>query len=173
MGDRAGRPTELLKSVHRVNQNQRDAFWSKIEGHFAENGGLAGKTLGFWGIAFKPKTDDIREAPSLTLMQKAIDAGATVKAHDPVAADNCKKEMGDKVQVVDTMYEAIQGADAVVISTDWDEFKQPDFDKVRSSLKQPVVFDGRNLYRLEQMAREGFVYYSVGRATARPEGAKV
>ncbi len=173
MGDRAGRETMLLKSVDKVNQRQRDLFWNKIEGHFAETGGLAGKTLAFWGIAFKPNTDDIREAPSLTLMRKALDAGAKVKAHDPVAAENCAKEMGSSVEIVDTMYEAIEGADAVVISTDWDEFKQPDFAKVRSTLKDPVVFDGRNLYRLEQMAREGFVYYSVGRATARPEGASV
>ena len=173
MGDRAGRETTLLKSVHEVNQKQRDVFWDKINGHFAENGGLAGKTLAFWGIAFKPNTDDIREAPSLTLMRKAIEAGAKVKAHDPVAAENCAKEMGDSVEIVDTMYEAIEGADAIVISTDWDEFKQPDFAKVKSTLKDPVVFDGRNLYRLEQMAREGFVYYSVGRATARPEGAAV
>jgi UDPglucose 6-dehydrogenase len=167
MGDRAGRPTELLKSVHRVNQNQRDTFWAKIEGHFAENGGLAGKTLAFWGIAFKPNTDDIREAPSLTLMQRAIDAGAAVRAYDPVAGDNCRRESSG-VTVCDTMVEALEGADALVISTDWDEFKSPDFQKVKDGLKAPVVFDGRNLYRLEQMAREGFIYHSVGRATARP-----
>ena len=173
MGNRAGRETTLLKSVHEVNQRQRDNFWKKIEGYFADHGGLAGKTLAFWGIAFKPNTDDIREAPSLTLMRKAIAAGARVRAHDPVAAENCEKEMGNDITIVDTMYEAIQGADAVVICTDWDEFKSPDFKRVRELLSEPVVFDGRNLYRLEQMAREGFIYYSVGRATARPEGASV
>jgi UDPglucose 6-dehydrogenase len=168
MGDRAGRETRLLKSVHEVNQRMRDSFWTKLEEHFASSGGLGGKTIAFWGIAFKPNTDDIREAPSLTLMRRALDAGATVRAYDPVAGDNCRDEMGDKVTVVETMHEALEGADALVISTDWDEFKSPDFKKIRGALKEPVVFDGRNLYRLEQMAKEGFTYYSVGRAAARP-----
>lgn len=163
MGDRAKHPTTLLKAVHEVNQQQRREFFKKIERHFAEKGGLKGKTVAFWGIAFKPETDDIREAPALTLMQNVLDAGGNVVAYDPVAMDNTRKEMGDSVSLVDHMEDAIRGADALVISTDWDAFKSPDFETVKELMRQPVVFDGRNLYRREAMKAAGFSYYSVGR----------
>ena len=163
MGDRAEHPTTLLKAVHEVNQQQRREFFKKIERHFAEKGGLKGKTIAFWGIAFKPETDDIREAPALTLMQNVLDAGGNVVAYDPVAMDNTRKEMGDSVSLVDHMEDAIRGADALVISTDWDAFKSPDFETVKELMRQPVVFDGRNLYRREAMKAAGFSYYSVGR----------
>lgn len=163
MGDRAKHPTTLLKAVHDVNQQQRREFFKKIERHFAEKGGLKGKTIAFWGIAFKPETDDIREAPALTLMQNVLDAGGNVVAYDPVAMDNTRKEMGDSVSLVDHMEDAIRGADALVISTDWDAFKSPDFETVKELMRQPVVFDGRNLYRREAMKAAGFSYYSVGR----------
>lgn len=163
MGDRAKHPTTLLKAVHEVNQQQRREFFKKVERHFAEKGGLKGKTIAFWGIAFKPETDDIREAPALTLMQNVLDAGGNVVAYDPVAMDNTRKEMGDSIGLVDHMEDAIRGADALVISTDWDAFKSPDFETVKELMREPVVFDGRNLYRREAMKIAGFSYYSVGR----------
>ncbi len=163
MGDRAKHPTTLLKAVHDVNQQQRREFFKKIERHFVEKGGLKGKTVAFWGIAFKPETDDIREAPALTLMQNVLDAGGNVVAYDPVAMDNTRKEMGDSISLVDHMEDAIRGADALVISTDWDAFKSPDFETVKELMREPVVFDGRNLYRREAMKAAGFSYYSVGR----------
>ncbi len=163
MGDRANHPTTLLKAVHDVNQQQRQEFFKKIERHFASSGGLKGKTIAFWGIAFKPETDDIREAPAMSLMQNVLDAGGNVVAYDPVAMDNCRKEMGDAVNLVDHMEDAIRGADALVISTDWDAFKSPDFEVVKEIMRAPVVFDGRNLYRREAMKAAGFSYYSVGR----------
>jgi len=163
MGRISDTPMQLSQAVHDVNQRQRAFFFDKIERHFAERGGLEGKTLAFWGVAFKPNTDDIRAAPAITLMEKAIARGATVRAHDPVAASNASRVFGDRATFHDDMYEALEGADALVISTDWDEFKSPDFERVRAGLASPVIFDGRNLYKPAQMRREGFCYHSVGR----------
>ncbi|MBX3361772.1 MAG: UDP-glucose/GDP-mannose dehydrogenase family protein [Phycisphaeraceae bacterium] len=166
MGDKSGVPTPLSKAVHEVNQRQRDRFFSKIERHF-EQGGLKGKTIAFWGIAFKPQTDDIREAPALTLMRKALAAGAIVRAFDPVANANARADLGTgygpALSIVDDMYDAATGADALVVSTDWDEFKSPDFQRLRSLMRSRAVFDGRNLYRPSVMAQAGFTYHSVGR----------
>jgi UDPglucose 6-dehydrogenase len=172
MGDKAGIEARLSKSVHEVNQKQRDRFFDKVQAHFKDKGGLTGKTIAFWGLAFKPRTDDIREAPALTLMRKAMGYGAAVRGYDPVAADNVRAEMGNAaggtVTICDEMYECAKGSDAIVISTDWDEFKSPDFARLSSILKGKVIFDGRNLYRRSQMADTGFTYYSVGRAPVRP-----
>ncbi len=175
MGDKSGIEARLSKAVHEVNQRQRDRFFDKIVAHFGGKtgvgggpAGLQGKTLAFWGIAFKPRTDDIREAPALTLMRKATGYGASVRAFDPVAGPNARKELGPAATIVDDMYECATGADALVISTDWDEFKSPDFDRLEKCLKGKVVFDGRNLYRRQQMAQHGFWYYSVGRGVVRP-----
>ncbi len=167
MGDKAGIEARLSKSVHEVNQKQRDRFFDKIQGHFKASGGLTGKTLAFWGIAFKPRTDDIREAPALTLMRKALGYGAIVRGFDPVAMDNVKEEMGPGVTLLDDMYECAKGADALVVSTDWDEFKSPDFARLASVMKAKVIFDGRNLYRRQQMSEAGYAYYSVGRAPVK------
>jgi UDPglucose 6-dehydrogenase len=170
MGDKAGIEAKLSKQVHEVNQRQRDRFFDKVVAHFGGKtgigggpAGLQGKKIAFWGIAFKPRTDDIREAPALTLIRKAAGYGAVCTAFDPVANENARAELGPACQIHDDMYEALKGADALVISTDWDEFKSPDFAKVASLLKNKVVFDGRNLYRLQQMKDLGFTYYSVGR----------
>ncbi|MEX0775812.1 MAG: nucleotide sugar dehydrogenase [Phycisphaeraceae bacterium] len=130
-------------------------------------GTMAGKTIAIWGIAFKPGTDDIREAPSTTLMQHLLDRGATVVAYDPVARENSQRIFQDKVRHVDDPMAALDGADALVICTDWDEFRQPDFDKMKERMKSPVLFDGRNLYRLDQMKEHGFTYHSVGRHTVQ------
>ncbi len=164
MGKKSGVPTQLSQAVHDVNQRQRDMFFAKIEKHFAASGGLRGKTVAFWGMAFKPHTDDIREAPALTLMEKAKAAGATVRAFDPVAAENVQRENPGKYEIVNGLYDTVKGADALVISTDWDEFKTPDFTRMKSLMKSPVIFDGRNLYKRDQVQRAGFTYHSVGRA---------
>jgi UDPglucose 6-dehydrogenase len=170
MGEKAGLPVHVSKAVHETNQKQRERFWDKIMGHFnGKNGGLQGRTLAFWGIAFKPRTDDIREAPSLTLMRKAMGYGVTVRAFDPVANENARKELGSGPVIVDDMYEAAGGADALVVCTDWDEFKSPDLARLGEAMKQRVIFDGRNLYRRAPMRQHGFTYYSIGRAPAKPE----
>lgn len=165
MGAAANVPVPLSQAVHDTNQRQRDRFFARIESHFAsiEGGSLKGKTLAFWGLAFKPRTDDVREAPALTLISKALRAGATVRAFDPVASETARAELGPAPVIVHDMYEAAKGADALVICTDWDDFKSPDFDRLASALKSPTIFDGRNLYRTDEMVRRNFRYFSVGR----------
>ncbi len=165
MGKASGLDCMLNAAVHEVNQNQRSHFWSRIEKHFG--GKLSGKTLAFWGIAFKPETDDIREAPSVSLMQSALKAGAKVQAYDPVAAANLNNTL-PAVKTVPRMYEALDGADALVVCTEWSEFRNPDFQQIAKRLKQKTIFDGRNLYRRKQLADLGFTYYSVGRPLIGP-----
>lgn len=162
MGQLADTPATLLGSVHEVNQAQRDAFLKKIDQHYGKEN-LKGRTIAFWGIAFKPGTDDIREAPSITLMNQLLERGAKVVAYDPVAHETCQHVMGDKVTYAKDMLAAIDQCDGLVICTDWDEFKHPDFDDIRKRMNAPVIFDGRNIYRTEIMREYGFVYYSVGR----------
>jgi UDPglucose 6-dehydrogenase len=163
MGNHRQVPTQLSQAVHDVNQRQRKRFWDKIEGHFKKEGGLSGKTIAFWGMAFKPQTDDIREAPAVDLMKWAKAGGAKVRAHDPVAAENVERENPGVFEISDGMYETLRGAHALVISTDWNEFKAPDFQKMQALMAAPVIFDGRNLYKPEHIQRAGFTYYSVGR----------
>lgn len=168
MGEKAGLPVQVSKAVHETNQRQRDRFFDKIQGHFKTQGGLSGKTLAFWGIAFKPLTDDIREAPALTLIRKALGYGAKVRGYDPVAAENARKELGPGPEILEDMYEAAKGADGLVVCTDWAEFKSPDWAKLASAMKQKAIFDGRNLYRRGHMGERGFHYYSVGRSPVKP-----
>jgi UDPglucose 6-dehydrogenase len=160
MGRAAGLECKLNAAVHEVNQDQRAHFWKKIENHFGGN--LKGRTLAFWGIAFKPETDDIREAPSITLMQRALKAGANVGAYDPVAMANLNRSMPE-VATVNGMYDVLDGADALVVCTEWAEFRHPDFHQIAHRLKSRVIFDGRNIYRRAMMQELGFAYYSVGR----------
>jgi UDPglucose 6-dehydrogenase len=169
MGRAKGFDCKLNAAVHVVNQDQRAHFWRKIEARMGA-GSLKGKTLAFWGVAFKPRTDDIREAPSIALMQRAIAAGAKVVAYDPVALENLKHEQPHIPQAAD-MYAALDGADALVICTEWNEFRSPDLAEIRKRLRAPLVFDGRNLFKPSHMAAEGFEYHSVGRPTAKPAKA--
>lgn len=165
MGEQSGTPAILSRAVHDVNQKQRDRFFQKILAHYDRNdGGLTGKKLAFWGLAFKPRTDDIREAPALSLVRKALGYGCACCGFDPVAAENAAREIGDTLVCCDDMYQAAEGAHGLVVSTDWDEFKMPDFKRLKKQMATPVVFDGRNLYRPEMMRDAGFWYYSVGRA---------
>ncbi len=172
MGLSSETPTKLLTSVHQVNQDQRGAFINKLETYFRglpDTPGLAGKKIAIWGIAFKPGTDDVREAPSITIMQHLIEAGASVVAYDPVAHETCHEVLGDKVSYAQDPMTAVDGADALIICTDWDEFKNPDFDDIRSRMAAPVVFDGRNIWRLDTVREHGFVYHSIGRETVLGE----
>ncbi len=168
MGDKAGVNTQLSNAVHGTNERQRNLFFNKILNHFGGESGLQGKTIAFWGLAFKPRTDDIRKAPALTLVRKALGYGVTCRGYDPVAAENVTKEMGDTIQIHDDLYECAKGADALVISTDWAEFKSPDFEKLAKVMKGKVIFDGRNLYRRQHLDDLGFHYYSVGRSPVKP-----
>ena len=154
---------QIVKSVMEVNDRQKLILGQKIKKYY--NNDLKGKTFAIWGLAFKPETDDIREAPALYLIETLLAEGAIVKAFDPEAMPNVKAIFGDKVQFVDNQYDAIIDADALVIVTEWSEFRNPDFNKIKSSLQQPVIFDGRNVYTLEKMKELGFYYESMGRTT--------
>jgi UDPglucose 6-dehydrogenase len=166
MGRAAGFNCKLNAAVHEVNQDQRSYFWKKILEHFSAD--LPGSTLAFWGVAFKPETDDIREAPSMVLMRRALEAGAAVRAFDPVALPNLRRQLAG-VTAVEDMYEVVEGADALIVCTEWNEFRNPDFERVASRLRQRVIFDGRNIYRRALMEEMGFTYYSVGRPTVNEE----
>ncbi len=150
----------ILKSVMDVNEEQKTKLIPAIHKHL---GNLKGKTIAFWGLSFKPQTDDIREAPSLYNIEQLLQAGASVRAHDPEAMENVRKLLGDRISYHNTPYEAAQGADAVFIATEWPEFRTPDFTKLGSLMKSRVIFDGRNLYDLQEMAESGFTYISIGR----------
>jgi UDPglucose 6-dehydrogenase len=150
----------LLSSVMDVNEKQKTIIIPKIKSYF---GDIKGKHFAVWGLAFKPDTDDIREAPALYVIDELLKAGATVVAHDPEAMGNVKKLLGDKISYAADPYEALNHADALVICTEWSLFRNPDFDKVSSALKNKVIFDGRNLYSLDQMKKLGYYYSSIGR----------
>ncbi len=152
----------ILESVMRVNETQKLSILQKIKTHF--NGDLKGKHFALWGLAFKPDTDDIREAPALTIIGALLEAGATVTAFDPEAMRNVKLQIGQVIQYAEDPYSALDGADALIIATEWSVFRTPDFGIVKAKLKQQVIFDGRNVYSLDQMKELGYTYYSVGRS---------
>jgi UDPglucose 6-dehydrogenase len=164
---RAGVQADLLDSVHQVNQRQREALVRKIVARFG--GSLSKNSFAIWGVAFKPKTDDIREAPAVTVINRLLEAGAAVRAHDPVALANLRRQFGDRLSYHDSAYEALDGADALVIVTEWNEFRSPTFEEIQRRLRQPIIFDGRNLYSLESMRSRDFEYYSIGRPSIIPD----
>lgn len=159
---RLGVEPRMLDAVHAVNQHQKTILLEMIRTHFG--GQLADKTLAVWGLAFKPATDDIREAPSLVLIDALLNEGARIQVHDPVAMDNVCREYGDRLVYASLPEQAVEGADALAICTEWKEFVHPDFEQLRRRMRQPVIFDGRNVYSPQRMAAEGFTYYSIGRA---------
>jgi UDPglucose 6-dehydrogenase len=124
---------------------------------------LIGARVAVWGLAFKPNTDDMRDAPSLTLIDALLSAGATVVAHDPVAMDEAKRRLGERVRFAASSYEALTDADALAVVTDWNEYRHPDFARIKQTLRRPIIVDGRNLYALHRMAELGFTYHSIGR----------
>lgn len=152
---------KILTAVMRVNQAQKSHLIPKILSYF--NNDLKGKTIALWGLAFKPNTDDIREAPSLIIIDHLLSHGATIQAYDPEAMENVKNQIGNKISFCENQYEALKGADALVIATEWNEFRTPDFNFIRKLMKAPIIFDGRNLFDLWQMEDANFHYESVGR----------
>ena len=156
---------KILDAVMEINEKQKLHLIPKIKAYFNDN--LKGKKIAIWGLAFKPNTDDIREAPALTLIDALLKAGASVTAYDPEAMNNVKGVLGDTIQYTDHQYDALQDADALVIATEWSEFRTPDFNNIISLLKNKVIFDGRNLFDLHKMEEMGFHYVSVGRRTIK------
>jgi len=156
----------ILDAVDQVNDRQKFVLTKKVDQHFG--GDLTGLRFAVWGLAFKPKTDDIREAPALVMIEQLLERGATVCVFDPEAVENVKSELGDKVEYAEKSMDALAGVDALAINTEWDVFRHPDFDEIKSAMKVPVIFDGRNLYNPAQLAELGFTYYSIGRATVTP-----
>ncbi|MCB0496400.1 MAG: UDP-glucose/GDP-mannose dehydrogenase family protein [Cyclobacteriaceae bacterium] len=151
----------ILNAVMGINQTQKTKLVPKMKEYFG--GSLKGKKIAMWGLAFKPNTDDIREAPSLVNIDELIKEGASVQAFDPEAMENVKGVIGDKITYAENQYKALEGADALLIVTEWPVFRTPDFDKVKSLLKNNAIFDGRNLYKLSEMKENGFDYFSIGR----------
>ena len=154
----------LLAAVDAVNDRQKRLLVQKARAHFTAEGGVRGKRLALWGLAFKPKTDDLRAAPSLAILEELLADGAQVVVHDPVAMDAARKVLGDRVQYADTPYAAVEGADALFLCTEWNEFRQPDFPRIKKLLVKPVLFDGRNIWNPQRLRDLGFTYYGVGRA---------
>lgn len=156
----------LLKAVEEVNERQKQVLSDKILDHFADGASdrpLTGKTFALWGLSFKPRTDDMREAPSVVIINRLLELGAQVRAHDPEAINEAKKIFGERISYSSNQYEILKGADALAIVTEWNEYRNPDFDKIRSLLLNPLVFDGRNLFEPRRMKELGFDYFSIGR----------
>lgn len=156
----------ILDAIDDVNEHQKQTLWKKISEHY--DGNLAGKKIAVWGLAFKPQTDDIREAPALVLIDQLLQAGATVSVYDPEAMENVERHYGDQLTYAGTQMEALKEADALAINTEWSQFRQPDFETMQERMNGRVIFDGRNLYSPDDMQQQGFTYYSVGRSTVQP-----
>lgn len=152
----------ILEAVEAVNEDQKHRLFAKVSEMLG--GDLAGARIAVWGLAFKPNTDDIREAPALTLIEDLLAAEATVTAHDPVAMPETRHRLGNRIEFAESSYAALAGADALVVVTDWNEYRHPDFARIKQALRRPVVVDGRNLYPIEKMRAMGFAYASIGRA---------
>jgi len=151
---------DLLRAVERTNDRQKRLLVTKAVKHF---GSLAGRSFGVWGASFKPKTDDMREAPSVEVIEGLLAKGGKVSCHDPVSERNAKRYFGDRIRYVQTPYEALEGADALFLVTEWNEFRHPDFDRMKALMKTPVIFDGRNVFNPDLLRERGFVYFGVGR----------
>jgi len=155
---------DVLDAVETANERQKRVLYEKLARHFG--GKLRNVTVGVWGLAFKAETDDVRESPALVLVEQLLEAGARVRAHDPAAMDTARRELGDRVTYASTAYEALEGAAALVIATEWLEYRNPDFGRIKQALSRPLIVDGRNLYDPQRLARLGFVYESIGRPVA-------
>ncbi len=167
-GRTSGADCALLEAVHRRNVAQREAMVRCVLSRLGDD--LTGRRVAIWGLAFKPQTDDLREAPALTIVESLLAAGARVAAHDPRALEAARKLFGDRIEYHSDPYTALPGAEALIIATEWMEFRSPDFDRIKDELNQPLIFDGRNLYNPGTMARHGIEYYSVGRPPVPARG---
>ena len=157
---KVGYDMEVLQAVESVNEKQKSILFNKLMKHF--NGDINGKTIAIWGLAFKPETDDMREAPALVLIDKIISAGASVKVYDPIAMPECKRRIGDKVVYCKDMYEAVVDVDTLLLVTEWKEFRMPSLEVLNKTMKNKVIIDGRNIYDAKEMVESGFDYYKIG-----------
>lgn len=157
---KVGYDMEVLQAVESVNEKQKSILFNKLMKHF--NGDIKGKTIAIWGLAFKPETDDMREAPALVLIDKIISVGASVKVYDPIAMPECKRRLGDKVVYCKDMYEAVVNVDTLLLVTEWKEFRMPNLEVLNKTMKNKVIIDGRNIYDAKEMVESGFDYYKIG-----------
>jgi UDPglucose 6-dehydrogenase len=160
MGRDAGSPLHVVEAVERTNEAQKTILLPRIEEHL---GGLRGKVVAVWGLAFKPRTDDMREAPALALIDALLERGAAVRAYDPKALAAARRTLGDRVTLCARSYDAVEGADALVVVTEWSEFREPDFPRIKSLMRRPAIFDGRNIYNPQHLRALGFHYEGIGR----------
>lgn len=156
-----GHKLGILEEVDKINQNQKSLIVTKIRKHFS--GSLKNKTIAIWGIAFKPQTDDIRDAPSLVIIESLLKEGAKVRVHDPAAMQNAKKVFGSRVHYCESSFDALKDADALAVVTEWNEFRKPDFQRMKTLMKEYIIFDGRNIYDPKELKKAGFVYHGIGR----------
>ena len=163
-GEEQGMPLDILTAVEAANERQKRVLFEKLERHF--DGKLTGTTIAVWGLAFKAETDDVRESPALVLVEALLGAGAAVRVHDPAALEAARRHLGDRVAYASRAYDALEGASALAIVTEWLEYRNPDFDRIKGLLKRPLIVDGRNLYAPERLAKLGFTYDSIGRRLA-------
>lgn len=165
-GREHGYPLRILDAVDTVNRDQKSILLRKVKAHFGDD--LSGKRIAVWGLSFKPRTDDMREAPSLDLIRGLLAAGAVVSAHDPQAMENAARDLGPEVEMLDDHYACLDGADALCICTEWSLFRRPDFGEMAQKMEAPIIFDGRNLYDPARLEKRGFTYYAIGRGQALP-----
>lgn len=158
--DRCGYPMQLIRAVERINEAQKEIPFEKLKSHF--DGNLENRTIAVWGLSFKPDTDDIREAPALVVIERLLKAGCRVKAYDPAATEAVRKKLGDKIILADNMYAAAEGADSLVVMTEWQQFRQPDWQRLLGAMRHPVLIDGRNIYDRRMLIQIGFAYYRIG-----------
>ena len=158
--DKMGYSMQVLKAVEDVNDNQKKVLFNKLMNHF--NGDIKNKRIALWGLSFKPETDDMREAPSLVLIEEILKNGGTIKAYDPIAIDECKRRIGDSIEYATDMYDATLDADALIVVTEWNEFRLPSWNILKRTMKTPVVLDGRNIFDRAVIVNSGFVYYGIG-----------
>jgi UDPglucose 6-dehydrogenase len=168
MAEVNGHRYSLLRAVDEINERQKRVLVEKVKAHFGPD--LRGKLIAVWGLAFKARTDDMREAPSVVIVESLLAGGAEVAVHDPEALGQARTIFGERVSYHPVNYEALRGADALLVVTEWNEFRQPDFVRMRALMRQAVIFDGRNLYEPEVMRQAGFIYYAIGRGPLLPEG---
>jgi UDPglucose 6-dehydrogenase len=171
MGEERGVPLHILRSVELVNEQQKQLLVQKIAKHFSYH--MSNRTIALWGLSFKPGTNDIREAPSLRIIDELLKMGARVQAHDPVANKAVQAIYQDRITLFDNNYDALTDADALVIITEWNEYRSPDFAAMKRRMRQPILFDGRNIFNREEIAEQGFVYYGIGRQYPRERQKQV
>ncbi|MBQ6725887.1 MAG: UDP-glucose/GDP-mannose dehydrogenase family protein [Bacteroidales bacterium] len=156
-----GYTMQVIEAVERVNENQKAILFEKLKKYYG--GDLQGRTIALWGLSFKPETDDMREAPSLVIIDKLLKAGCTVRVFDPIAMNECKRRIGDTVTYCNDIYEAVEGVDALIVVTEWKEFRLPEWNRLKNSMKRPVIFDGRNIYNPDELKTNGLEYFCIGK----------